>query len=278
MLIAEELFLLMRRDDGKPESMSAQRGYGLAAAVITDLVLAERITLSDDKDPRMSVLRPGPAGHPALDAAMSRLVEREGKKLSSLVTDRRLAVEAEVAAALAAAGVIGIEEKRALGLVPAKYPVRDPEPERRTREQLRVVLAGGTPRPEDATLLAILQGLGVAPKVLERGEGHARATRPQAADRGGLHRGQGRRGRRQGGGRDEHGDHDRRDHPGDRRRRQLGLTRPSCAGRGTRGEPPRRRGRRATGRRRSCRSGRRRRWSRAAPGRRRRTGRGRSGR
>lgn len=171
MLIAEELFLLLRRDDGKPESMSAQRGYGLAAAVITDLVVAERVTLSDDKDPRVSVLQQGPPGHPALDAAMTRLQEREGKKLSSLVTDRKLAVEEEVAGALASAGVIGIEEKRALGLVPAKYPVLDPEPERRVREQLRVVLAGGTPRTEDATLLAILQGLGIAPKVLEDEKG-----------------------------------------------------------------------------------------------------------
>ena len=171
MLIAEELFLLMRRDDGRPASAMAQRGYGLAAAVITDLVLAERITLSDDKDPRMTVLVPGPAGHPALDAAMVRLEQRDGKKLSTLVTDGKLAVEKQVAAALASAGVIGIEEKRALGLVPAKYPVVDPEPERRTRERLRVVLAGGTPRAEDATLLAILQGLGVAPKILDEERG-----------------------------------------------------------------------------------------------------------
>ena len=41
----------MRRDDGKPESVGAQRGYGLAAAVITDLVLAGRITLSDRQGP-----------------------------------------------------------------------------------------------------------------------------------------------------------------------------------------------------------------------------------
>jgi hypothetical protein len=171
MLIVEELFLLMRRDDGKPASATAQRGYGLAAAVITDLVLAERITLSDDKDPRMTVLVPGPVGHPALDAAMSRLEQRDGKKLSSLVTDGKLAVEAQVAAALQLAGIVGIEEKRALGLVPAKYPVIDPEPERRTREQLRLVLQGGTPRTEDATLLAILQGLGVVSKVLAEEKG-----------------------------------------------------------------------------------------------------------
>ncbi len=167
MLIVEELFLLLRRDDGHPASATAQRGYGIAAAAITDLVLAERITLSDDKDPRLTVLRPGPAGHPALDAAMERLEQRDGKKLSSLVTDRRLAVEKEVAGALASTGVITVVEKRALGLVPEKYPVLDAEPERRVREQLRTVLLGGTPRPEDATLLSILQGLGIAKKVLE---------------------------------------------------------------------------------------------------------------
>lgn len=171
MLIAEELFLLLRRDDGKPESAMAQRGYGLAAAVITDLVIAERITLSEDKDPRMTVLAPGPVGHPALDAAMVRLEQRDGKKLSSLVTDGKVAVEREVAASLSAAGVVDVEEKRALGLVPERYPVRDAEPERRIRERLRTVLLGGTPTPADASLLSILQGLEIAPKVLEEEKG-----------------------------------------------------------------------------------------------------------
>ena len=171
MLIAEQLFLLLRRDDGKPESAMAYRGYGLAAALITDLVVAERITLSDDKDPRMTVLVPGPVGHPALDAAMRRLEQRDGKKLSSLVTDGKVAREKELAEALTAAGVIRIEEKRALGLVPERYPVVDPEPERRIRERLRTVLLGGTPTPADGSLLSILQGLDVAPKVLEEERG-----------------------------------------------------------------------------------------------------------
>ena len=171
MLIAEELFLLLRRDDGKPESAMAYRGYGVAAALITDLVIAERITLSDDKDPRMTVLVPGPVGHPALDAAMTRLERRDGKKLSSLVTDSKVGREKEVAEALTTAGVIRVEEKRALGLVPERYPVVDPEPERRIRERLRTVLLGGTPTPADASLLSILQGLDVAPKVLEEEKG-----------------------------------------------------------------------------------------------------------
>lgn len=172
MVIVEELFLLLRRDDGRAESATAQNGFGLAAAVVTDLVLAERITLSEDKDPRVGVLSPAPTGHPALDAALARLVEKDGKRLSGLVTDRRLAVEQQTADALAGAGVVRIEEKRALGLVPARYPVLDPEPERRVRERLRTVLAGGTPQPADATLLAVLQGLGIVGKVLagEKGD------------------------------------------------------------------------------------------------------------
>ncbi len=171
MVIVEELFLLLRRDDGKAESAISQNGFGLAAAVVTDLVLAERVTLSDDKDPRMSVVSTAPTGHPALDAALARLVEKDGKRLSGLVTDRRLAVEEQVAQALSAAGVIRVEEKRALGLVPARYPVLDPEPERRVRERLRTVLAGGSPQPADATLLAILQGLSLTGRVLAEEKG-----------------------------------------------------------------------------------------------------------
>lgn len=172
MLITESLFLLLRRDDGKAESDMSRRFYGFAASAITDLVIGKRITLSDDKDPRMTVLVPAPPGHPALDVALERLQKRDGKKLSSLMYDSKLAVEEHVATALAARGVIRIEEKRALGLVPAKYPVVDPEPERALRERLAAVLHGETPGPEESALLAILQGLEIAPKVLaeEKGE------------------------------------------------------------------------------------------------------------
>jgi hypothetical protein len=55
--------------------------------------------------------------------------------------------------------------------VPERYPVVDPEPERRIRERLRTVLLGGTATPADASLLSILQGLDVAPKVLEEEKG-----------------------------------------------------------------------------------------------------------
>lgn len=171
MLIAEELFLLLRRDDGKAESSMAYNGYGLSGAVITDLILAERVTVSADKDPRLTVVDTTPTGHPVLDAALGRLTEKDGKKLSKLVTDRALNPEERVAASLADAGVVGVVDKKALGLVPARYPVVDPEPERRLRERLRTVIAGGTPSPADAALLATLQGLDLAPRVLAEEKG-----------------------------------------------------------------------------------------------------------
>ncbi|GAB47239.1 GOLPH3/VPS74 family protein [Mobilicoccus pelagius] len=166
MIIAEELLLLLTRDDGRPESAFTQDTYGYAAANLADLVLAERITLDERKDPRVTVVDPTPVGHPALDAALARLTEKSGKKISGLVQDGKVAARDEVVRALADAGVVGVEPKRMLGLVAEKHPVRDTAAERALRERLRAVLHGATATPGEATLLAVLQGLGVVRKVL----------------------------------------------------------------------------------------------------------------
>lgn len=172
MLITEELFLLLRRDDGKPESAFSQNAYGMAGAVVSDLALAEQVVVSEDKDPRLTALPHAGVSHPALVAALDRLREKDGKKLSTLVTDSKMNPEQHVVHSLVESGVIGIEEKRAFGLVPEKYPVVNTGPERALRERLRVVLAGGSPRPADGVLLSILQGLDLVSKILadEKGE------------------------------------------------------------------------------------------------------------
>ena len=168
MLITEQLFLLLTRDDGKPVNAFAYNAYGLAAAAIADLVLAQRISLSDDKDPRVHVASSEPTGDRVLDHALNRLRERDGKKLSSLVQDGKVNPETEVVAALQWAGVVAVEAKRYLGFVPEKRPTLDPTPERTVRERLRAVLAGSTPTVQEATLLSILQGLDVAHTALKK--------------------------------------------------------------------------------------------------------------
>lgn len=171
MLVVEQLFLLLRRDDGRAESAFALNDYGLTAAVLADLLLAGHITLDERKDPRVGVAAPGVVGHPVLDAALERLRAKDGKRLSSLVLDGRLNPRDRVAESLAAAGVIGIEPKRALGLVPARYPARDPWPEQALRERLRAVLAGAGAQPDEAALLSILKGLSLAGRVLKEERG-----------------------------------------------------------------------------------------------------------
>ncbi|MDO5627837.1 MAG: GPP34 family phosphoprotein [Mobilicoccus sp.] len=166
MLIAEDLLLLLTRDDGKPENAFAYSAYGYAAGNITDLALRGRLTLSDHKDPRVSISDPTPTGEPALDAALARLSDRDGKRVSSLVTDKRVAAEDEVVAGLQRAGVIEVEPKRLLGLVGERRPVADPTRERDLRDRLRLVLAGSSASPAESTLLALLCGLDMAPKVL----------------------------------------------------------------------------------------------------------------
>lgn len=171
MLVAEQLFLLLRRDDGKAESAFAQNDYGLTGAVLTDLLLGGQIALSEDKDPRVSVVTGGSMGQPVLDAALERVRAKEGKKLSGLVADGKLNPRDRVAESLAAAGVVEIEPKKAFGLIGARYPVRDSRPERALRERLRVVLAGASATQEEAAVLSLLKGLGVADKVLEQEKG-----------------------------------------------------------------------------------------------------------
>jgi len=107
-----------------------------------------------------------PTGRAVLDKVLARIVEKDGKRLSTLVQDRKLDPEAEVVQRLVSDGVVEVVPARLLGLIPTKRPTLDPLPEREIRERLRSVLAGAPPSATDATLLAILQGLGVAKKVL----------------------------------------------------------------------------------------------------------------
>ena len=115
----------------------------------------------------MRVIDATPTGSAVLDKVLSRIVEKNGKKLSSLVQDGKLNPEDQVVEALVDRGVVDVVPAKLLGLIAAKRPTLDPVPEREVRERLRAVLVGGRPSGSDATLLAILQGLGVAKKVLE---------------------------------------------------------------------------------------------------------------
>lgn len=166
MLIAEKLMLLLTKDDGTADGWGSYHSYAYTAAVVTDLIRAERVLLSDDKDPRVQVTSPAPTGHPVLDHALERVVEKDGRRLSTCLHDGRLDPTEQVVQSLAADGAITVVPKRLLGLVPEKRPVADPRPEQELRGRLRAVLHGATPEVDEAVLLSLLQGLGRVHEVL----------------------------------------------------------------------------------------------------------------
>ena len=64
MLICEELFLLLTKDSGKPESRMTYPVYGLTGALLTDLLLAGRISLTEERSPASTSSTRGPLGTP----------------------------------------------------------------------------------------------------------------------------------------------------------------------------------------------------------------------
>ena len=133
MLICEELFLLLTKDSGKPESRMTYPVYGLTGALLTDLLLAGRISLTEERSPRVYIINSGPTGHPVLDWALTVLPAKDGKRFSSVVSWGKLNPTRHIAASLETTGVIRIHTGGLFGSFSPTYPTLDPVPERLLR-------------------------------------------------------------------------------------------------------------------------------------------------
>ena len=171
MLICEELFLLLTKDSGKPESRMTYPAYGLTGALLTDLLLAGRIGLTEERSPRIYIVSSEPTGHPVLDRALEILPAKDGKRFSSLVSWGRLNPTRHIAESLEAAGVVRIHTGGLFGSLNPSYPALDPVPERHLRARIDATLRGvQPPTASDVALLSILQALRVAPTILPQQE------------------------------------------------------------------------------------------------------------
>jgi len=72
LTIPQALFLLAREDEsGKP--LGHYNMYIQPAGAITELVMMERLELTDDKWPKLNILSTAPTGSPYLDAVLERI-------------------------------------------------------------------------------------------------------------------------------------------------------------------------------------------------------------
>jgi hypothetical protein len=175
MLISEQLYLLLTKATGTQERPGTQRGYGLTAALIADLVTAGRVTLTEEKRPRMDLVDTTPTGSPVLDSGLTTLESKSGKRLDRIVSSARLDPEDAVVSSLVNSGILERGERTMMGLGKPRTPEVNSGPEQELRARLTAVLAGTSePTTADSTLLSILQALGVARKILEEESGGMR--------------------------------------------------------------------------------------------------------
>lgn len=154
--IARDLFLLLTKENGYT---GGSRPSAVTAGALTDLVLAGRIALSDDKDPRVTILDGSPTGDPVLDHVLSGVAERSERKeptLSGLIKHRSLDPSEAIGDDLVAAGVL----ERKNGLLGTSWPTVDGRAEQSLRAHLAAVLEGREqPIPQDAAILGILRSV-----------------------------------------------------------------------------------------------------------------------
>ncbi|GAB3768243.1 GOLPH3/VPS74 family protein [Microlunatus parietis] len=179
MLTAERFLLLcLDPESGRRVAGRSHLEPALHGAVAAELVLCGRIAITPDSDGlmrrrRLAVLDPTPTGDAVLDAMLAGLVAKPDQKLSEAINAFRFRplikdVSGLLSGRLVAAGILGQRADRVLGVFPTTaWPIRDPRPDRVTRERLHYALiADGQPDPETSVLVALVLAAGLLIKLV----------------------------------------------------------------------------------------------------------------
>lgn len=159
MRVVEESYLLLTNEAGGPESSGSTRRIALTAALLADLVLAERVAISSERPPHVEVLSARPVGDPVLDARRAALPRRP-EPLSEVVRWAALDPEDDVVGRFLVGGVLGEGKRTLFGFGPRTMRMVDPRPKRRVRMRLADVLERRVQATSaDVALLSILLGL-----------------------------------------------------------------------------------------------------------------------
>lgn len=189
----EELLLIALHDDkGTIHHQAGMYQCALAAAILAELLLAERITVEDDRKRMVNVTSTRPIGDPLLDECLTRIeTAKRRQRLQAWV--QRVAntrqLRQRIAVGLCQRGVLREDEDRILWLFRRKlFPQRDPRHEKRIIERLRraIFTETRTVAPRTAVLIALANGSGLLRIPFDRRELRARKQRLQRITEGQL--------------------------------------------------------------------------------------------
>ncbi len=174
MLIAEDLLLLLVDDDtGRPVTDGTKLDHALGGAVLLELALQGRVDIagpgSEVKKGRLVVNDPSPTGHAVLDAALSLLVDKSGRKPDQVIGPLAKGLRKRLLGGLADRGVLRRDEGRILGIFPTtRWPAEDSRHENELRSRLQdVLVVGVTPDNRTGALVSLLAAIDVVPKIVD---------------------------------------------------------------------------------------------------------------
>ena len=190
LYLHEELLLLALKDArGTIESKAAMCQYALGGAILAELLLADRITIGDDKKKLVDHV-PGPLiREPLLDECLDLIgsAKRRRRAVNWVTRFARIkSLKHRVAQSLCRRGILHAGEDKVLWLFTRRiYPERDPVPEQGIIERLAQAIFGDTGEVDGRTaiLLALAQGVGILPIHFDKKQLKARKHRiKQIAD------------------------------------------------------------------------------------------------
>ncbi|MFI6265765.1 GPP34 family phosphoprotein [Micromonospora sp. NPDC051006] len=168
LTLADELALLSYDDGGVNQLGALHLGYGLAGALLLELALAGRLSVTDE---RLTAIGADPLGVPLLDEALARIAaddERRRPKdwISRLARD----LPDRVLDGLVGAGVLRRESDRVLWVFPrTRYPSpsgTEPAVETLARQRMVAAVATDGPvEPRTAALVSLARAVGLDRKV-----------------------------------------------------------------------------------------------------------------
>ncbi len=128
--LQEELLLIALHDEkGTLHNQASMLPYPLGAALLTELLLAERIALSADKRPFVEITSDAPLNHQLIDECLVRIAESRKRARVDAWVNRFAGVKNlrhRVAVDLCRLGVLTEDEDRVLWLFKRRlYPQRD---------------------------------------------------------------------------------------------------------------------------------------------------------
>jgi Golgi phosphoprotein 3 len=176
LTLPEELLLLaLKEESGSIHWQASHHSYALAAGILAELLLAERIAPIGNEG-HLEIITTAATGYPLLDDALTTIAKSSKPKSAQSWVQQLIflpKLTQRVAEILCDRGIIEIQESRILFIFPSRrYPERDGRHEIRIIDRLRKAIFGSVKQLDTRTaiLLALAHHTGLLTIPFDRKE------------------------------------------------------------------------------------------------------------